>query len=71
MALSSGWSQRLRTFQEGILSRSLHFQFQGKTFYRDDLRLRNDFFEGKKLTVQDNLKKDLGGLENLAAEDIL
>lgn len=66
MILSSGWSQRLWTFQEGILSRSLHFQFQGKTFHRDDLRLRNNFFEGKRLTVQESLKKDLGGIREFS-----
>jgi hypothetical protein len=52
---------RLWTFQEGVLSRGLHFQFRDRALHKDDEILHNkQFFQQRRQDVQQRLHQDIG-----------
>jgi hypothetical protein len=59
--LCSSWSRRLWTFQEGVLSKSLHFQFNKKTLHKDDLYYKR-FFQQRRQEVQNSLYQGIDDL---------
>jgi hypothetical protein len=60
--LCSSWSRRLWTFQEGVLSKSLHFQFRNRTLHQGDVILREHVFQQRRQEVRRNLCLELAEL---------
>lgn len=60
--LCSSWSRRLWTFQEGVLSKSLHFQFRNRTLHQGDVILREHVFQQRRQEVRQNLGLELAEL---------